>query len=155
MADIQQKQVRRFGWVSPSGENVIPSGVTADELKIQQIKPGSPSIAPIAQRAPVEFLTPSTSSEDLRLTVPTAANPYATPLGPRHDHVMIRKAMARLGGDIGRMITTALKAYPAGNADGDKMRASLAREHKMFEVLEPLQQMTEEIYAQMIGNQQG
>lgn len=158
MADeLQKPQVRRFPWVSPSGGAIGPAGMTADELKVHQgnkIERGE--VAPIAQRGPVEFIQPSTSSEFLRLAVPEAANPFATPTGPRHDHMMIRKALQRAGADISKALTNALKT-PVGvkPEDADRMRASATREHNMLQLLKNVQEMQEMIYGRIIGNQAG
>ncbi|OGQ25383.1 MAG: hypothetical protein A2138_26630 [Deltaproteobacteria bacterium RBG_16_71_12] len=154
MANEIQKPVRRFPWVTPSGQSVGAGGVSADEMRIHQgQKPLSPDVAPIAQRAPVEFISPSTSSESLRLAVPEAANPFATPTGPRHDHMMIRQVLQRAGGDASKALTNALKNLPAGvkPEDGDRMRASASREHNMLQLLKGLQDMQEHIYARIVG----
>lgn len=160
MADeVGKQQVRRFPWVTPSGGAIGPAGMTADELKVHQAimkaKPGE--VLPIAQRGPVEFISPSTSSEFLRLAVPEAANPYATPTGPRHDHMLIRKALQRVGTDVSKALTNALKAPPATvkPEDADRMRASATREHNMLQLLKSLQEMQEQIYGRIIGTQPG
>jgi hypothetical protein len=156
--EIQKPQVRRFPWVTPSGGAIGPAGITADELKIHQgVKVAVGDTMPIAQRGPVEFISPTTSSEFLRLAVPEAANPFATPTGPRHDHMMIRRAIQRATGDISRALTNALKAPPATvkPEDADRMRASATREHNMLQLLKSLQEMQEQIYGRIIGNQQG
>lgn len=156
--EIQKQQVRRFPWVTPSGGPLGPAGMTADELKIHQgLKVSKADTAPIAQRGPVEFISPTTSSEALRLAVPEAANPYATPTGPRHDHMMIRKALQRASTDVSKALTQALKAPPAGvkPEDADRMRASATREHQMLQLLKNLQEMQEQIYGRIIGNQHG
>lgn len=151
-----QQQVRRFAWVNPAGQSIGPAGITADELKINQgVKVERPDVSPIAQRGPVEFISPSTSSETLRLAVPEAANPFATPTGPRHDHMMVRKALTRSGADVSRKLVTALKD-PVGvsKEDADRMRASLSREHSMLGLLDKLQKMQEQIYGRIIGQQE-
>ena len=158
MADELQKQnVRRFPWVTPSGGGIGPAGMTADELKAQiGAKVQRPDVAPIAQRGPVEFVQPSTSSESLRLAVPEAANPFATPTGPRHDHMMIRKALQRAATDVSKALTSALKA-PVGVKpdDADRMRASATREQNILQLLKSLQEMQEQIYGRIIGTQAG
>lgn len=156
--EIQKQQVRRFPWVTPSGGALGPAGITAEELKISQgVKVSKADTMPIAQRGPVEFISPSTSSEVLRLAVPEAANPYATPTGPRHDHMMIRRALQRAGGDMSKALTNALKAPPSNvkPEDAARMRASATREHNMLQLLKSLQEMQEQIYGRIIGNQQG
>jgi hypothetical protein len=152
--EIQKPKVRRFPWVTPSGGPLGPAGITAEELKIHQgQKISKVDIAPIAQRGPVEFISPSTSSEFLRLAVPEAANPYATPTGPRHDHMMIRRVLQRAGNDTSKALTNALKTPPTGirPEDADKMRASASREHSMLQLLKNLQEMQEQIYGRIIG----
>jgi hypothetical protein len=152
--EVQRQNVRRFTWVNPAGTGIGPAGMTADEVKASQgAKVSRPETAPIAQRGPVEFIAPSTSSETLRLAVPEAANPYATPTGPRHDHMMVRKALTRSSGDVSRQLVSALKD-PVGvnKADADRMRASLSREHAMLGLLEKLQKMQDQIYGRIIGH---
>lgn len=154
---IQRQNVQRFPWMTPSGGAIGPAGVTADELKVQQGKTeGAPELRPIAQRGPVEFIAPSSSSDALRLAVPAAANPYASPTGPKHDHMMVRTALSRSSSDVSKAIMSALKSDPPGiqkDAAG-QMRASLAREHAMNVLLQDLQEMQEHIYGQIIGSQE-
>jgi hypothetical protein len=158
--EVNQAPVRRFTWVNPAGSGIAgTAGMTADEVKLHQVQPSRvsrPDVAPIAQRGPVEFIAPTTSSESLRLAVPEAANPFATPTGPRHDHMMVRKALTRSGTDISRQLVQSLKTPPAGLAkeDADRMRASLSREHAMLGLLEKLQKMQDQIYGRIIGTQE-
>ncbi len=157
MAGEIAKQVKAFPWVTPSGGKVVDGGMTVDELKVHQgqmLK--TPEAMPIAQRGPVEFIAPTTSSDQLRLAVPTAANPFATPLGPRHDHMMVRTALGRSHTDTAKRLMGLLRD-PPGTLPGDsveRMRASLAREHSMLGLLQNLQEMQEQIYGRIIGNQE-
>lgn len=154
--EIQRQQVRRFTWVNPAGTALGPAGMTADEVKANQnVKASNPTTMPIAQRGPVEFISPTTSSESLRLAVPAAANPFATPTGPRHDHMMVRQVLSRTGSEASRRLLTALKE-PVGisKEDADRMRASLSREHSMVGLLEKLQKMQEQVYGRIIGQQE-
>lgn len=154
--EIQRQQVRRFTWVNPAGQGIGPAGMTADEVKANQnVKASNPSTMPIAQRGPVEFISPTTSSESLRLAVPAAANPFATPTGPRHDHMMVRQVLGRTSSEASRRLVTALKD-PVGISkdDADRMRASLSREHSMVGLLEKLQKMQDHVYGRIIGQQE-
>lgn len=157
MANPIQRQVQRFPWMTPSGGAIGPAGVTADELKVHQGKDlQRPEVAPIAQRGPVEFIQPSTSSESLRLAVPVAANPFATPTGPKHDHMLVRQALARSHSSTSGELVRLLKSNPAGvdeTAVG-QMRASLSREHAMLGLLQTVQEMQEQIYGRIIGSQE-
>jgi hypothetical protein len=158
MANEIQKQVRRFAWVSPSGTSVpAAAGMSAEEVKVHQgQRLPNLTVAPIAQRGPVEFISPSSSSEALRLAVPEAANPYVTPTGPRHDHMMVRKALTRTHSDVSKALVGALKNVPAGVSQeaAGQMRASLSREHAMLGLLQKLQDMQEHIYGRIIGHQE-
>lgn len=158
MSDIAN-QLRRFTWVTPSGQALPPAGMTVDEVKIHQGKTlQRPEVAPIAQRGPVEFISPTGSSEFLRLAVPEAANPYATPTGPRHDHMMVRQALTRAHLDISGALNNALSRQSiagVGPEQMNQMRASLSREHAMMSLMYNLQQMQEQIYGRIIGNQNG
>lgn len=157
MANQISNRARQFPWVTPSGTTMGPAGLTAEEVKIQQGKGvAAPNVAPIAQRGPVDFISPSPSGEALRLAVPESANPFVTPTGPRHDHMMIRQAISRSRSDVSRALVQSLKEVPAGitpEAVG-QMRASLARENAMLKKLHGLQQMQEEIYGRVIGGQE-
>lgn len=157
MANEIQRSVRRFPWMTPAGGAIGPAGLTADEVKVNQgQKPLLPDVAPIAQRGPVEFIQPTMSSDHLRLAVPEAANPFATPTGPRHDFMMVRVALGRSRSDTSRALVGLLKDPPAGLAPEsvERMRASLAREHAMLGLLQDLQEMQEQIYGRIIGSQE-
>jgi hypothetical protein len=150
--------IRRFTWVNPAGQPVATSGgMTADEVKLNLgQKVSRPDLAPIAARAPVEFISPTSSSENLRLAVPAAANPYATPTGPKHDHMMIRKTLTRSGGEVAKQLLGILKAPPATLAKEsvDNMKNSLTREHAMLALLDKHNKLQEMVYSRIIGRQE-
>lgn len=157
MANDIQRQVRKFPWMTPAGGAVGPAGMSADEVKVHLGQQSAlPEVAPIAQRGPVEFIQPTLSSDQLRLAVPEAANPYATPTGPRHDYVMVRTALGRSRSDTSRNLVGLLRDPPAGlpPESVERMRASLAREHAMLGLLQNLQEMQEQIYGRIIGQQE-
>ncbi|MFH1812339.1 MAG: hypothetical protein ABIJ09_26620 [Pseudomonadota bacterium] len=142
----------RTGWPFPVGTGL---GVSADELKAQQAKPDrDPMLSPIPQVGPTEFLAPTTNSEQLRLQVPTAASPLATPVGPLHDHIYIRKALAKAKGDLSQQllqfVTRGGVSLPADRQN--QIRASLSREQAMFSLLDDTQKMQEQIYGMIIGS---
>jgi hypothetical protein len=119
-------------------------GVTAEEMKV--LKPRvdvNPASAPMAEVGPTEFLNPSTSSEHLRLQVPNAADPLATPLGPLHDHLQIQAALARHESDLSQQIYSLIKEGKIDLPEARKAQilASLDRKGSMFEFMkeEPLE----------------
>lgn len=158
MAGQIQRNVRSFPWMTPGGGRISQVGMSADEVKLQQglVAKNTPATSPIAQRGPVEFLQPTTSSDSLRLAVPSAANPYATPTGPKHDHMMVRQALGRSHSDTSRALVSALKAEPAGirGEEVGRMKSSLSREHAMLTLLQDVQEMQEMIYGMIIGSQE-
>jgi hypothetical protein len=159
MAGEIQKAVTRFPWVTPSGGAVVDGGLTADEVKVHQGQaPATVESQPIAQRAPMEFIAPARSSDHLRLAVPEAANPFATPTGPRHDHMMVRTALQRSHTDTSKQLVGMLREPPKGlkiaSDSVERMRASLAREHAMLGLLENLQEMQDQVYGRIIGSQE-
>jgi hypothetical protein len=85
--------------------------------------------------------------------VPEAANPFATPTGPKHDHMMIRRALSRANSDVTRSLMSLLKNPPASikAEDADRMRASMSRVHSMEALLKPLLEWQDMIYARVIG----
>lgn len=156
MAGQISPEVRRFPWLSPPGGPLRIGGMTADEVKLGQGLAARPDVQPIAQRAPVEFLTPSTSSDHLRLAIPTAANPFATPTGPKHDHFLVRTVLAeRANSDRSRALYHELQDPPGtvSKESVGQMRASLKREHAMHGMLQLIQEMQEAIYSRIIGGQ--
>jgi len=156
MAGEIGRNVQRFPWATPAGQSIGPAGLTSEEVKINQgVAVSTPDVAPIAQRGPVEFISPSGSSENLRLAVPAAANPFATPTGPKHDHMLIRNALGRSKSDTTKTLMGLLRD-PASNLDKKdvgRMRAWVAREHEMLGVLKDLQEMQRDVYGRLIGNQ--
>ena len=157
MAGEIQRNVRSFPWMTPGGGRIAQTGMSVDEVKIQQGKaPLRPEIAPIAKRGPVEFLQPTTSSDSLRLAVPAAANPFTTPTGPKHDHMMVRQALSRSHSETSRALVSALKGNPPGigGEEVGRMKSSLTREHAMLTLLQDVQEMQEMIYGQIIGSQE-
>lgn len=129
-------------------------GVTAAEIKARQPQaPTDPAIAPMPQTGPTEFLTPSGSSEHLRLRTPVAANPLATPTGPLHDHINIRQAMSKAESDLSKQLFDVVardKVEIPANRQG-QIRASLAREKAMVGLLRQIQDMQQQIYGHIIG----
>ena len=141
----------RAQWPFPTATGL---GVSAEELKVQQPKPErDPAITPIAQTGPTEFLAPTSSSEHLRLQTPVAANPLATPLGPLHDHIHIRQAIAKANSPNSRQMyeMVARNGVPLPDDRRGQIRASLARERALFSLLEDIRDMQQLIYGRIIG----
>lgn len=130
-------------------------GVTAEEIKVQRANVAKdPTIQPIPETRAIEFLTPTTSSEHLRLSPPAAANPMATPTGPSLDHFKVRVALDKSKGTAAQELHNFLQGPVAQNLPEDRkaqMRASLAREQALMIMMRSMNEMQERIYAKVIG----
>jgi hypothetical protein len=141
----------RANWPFPTAPGL---GVSVEELKIQQARPDKdPALMPIAQTAPVEFISPTSSSEHLRLQTPVAANPLATPTGPLHDHIYIRRAFERAESELSqRLYQLVVRDGVQLPADRkSQIRASLSREQALFSRLREVKDMQEYIYGKIVG----
>lgn len=140
-------------WPWQTGTSI--AGVTAEEIKVQKPQaPKDPSIQPIPEARATEFLTPSSNSEHLRLSPPAAANPLITPLGPQHDHLMVRSALDKARGSTAQELHRFLQSADATTLPEDRrtqMRASLAREQALMTLMRGIQEMQERIYAKVVG----
>lgn len=142
----------RTGWPFPTAPGL---GVSIEEVKAREARPErDPMITPIPTARPTEFLTPSGSSEHLRLQAPLAANPLATATGPKHDHFHIREALAKsqaAGSEaMHKLVASGGLALPGDRQN--QIRASLSREKAMFSLLDDIQEMQDQIYGQIIGS---
>ena len=142
----------RTGWPFPTAPGL---GVCVEEVQAREAKPDkNPMVSPVPTTAPTEFLTPSTSSEHLRIQAPKAANPLATPTGPIHDHFHIRDAVLKAASPLSEKM---VQAVSRGTVDlpvdrQKQIRASLTREKALFSLLGDLKEMQDQIYGQIIGS---
>jgi hypothetical protein len=155
MADEGQKQIRRFP-VSPSSVPV-GGGMTADELKIHQgaaQRATSLAAQPLPERAPSELVSGS-GSGNRPIAPPTTAS-FATAMGPRHNHILIRGVFERSNTAEARAFTVALKDATGVTPEQlSRMRANHSREHAMLTLLKPFFELQEEIYSRIEGRQAG
>ena len=139
-------------WPFPTRPGV---GLYPEEVKLLQVRADKdPMVGPIPQIAPTEFISPTTSSEHLRLQIPKAANPLATPMGPLHDHMYIREARAKATSPLSKKLYNAIARDEVALAPERKsqIRASLAREQAMYTLLNDVADMQNEIYGRIIGS---
>ena len=96
------------------------------------------AIAPLPVLKSLELINGRLSSEYMRLGVPIHANPFASsPMGPHHDYHMIAAVVGRLHDSSAKHLV-ALLQRPFKNIseqDNSHMRASLARENNMLNLL--------------------
>ena len=158
MANRIPVSVMRPPWGGAHVDKMGAIGVTADEMKVRtgQELP-APSVGPIAQSGPMEFINPSRTSDGLRLAVPTAHDPFTTPTGPKHDYVLVQSAINRSRSNRSADLLKMLQEPPGGLKEEvvTQMRASLARENNMMKLLGEVQTMQEEVYGRILGGQEG
>ena len=92
-------------------------GVTAEEMKVRTgAGLPAPEVGPIAQAGPMEFINPSRSSDGLRLAVPSTENPFTTPMGPKHDYILVASAINRSRSNRAADLVKMFEVIPPGAA---------------------------------------
>ena len=127
--------------VKPSLENSLPA-----------------SIAPLPDMKSLELISGRVHSEYLRLAVPKAANPFEhSPMGPRHDYHMMLAVVGRLDNPLAKKLVGLLQrpSKDISERDISHMRASLARENNMIQLLKTRLSDADQIQSRIIGGQEG
>lgn len=148
----------KAGQLAPNTDHVESVGHTLDELKPAQTQALPAEIAPLPSRELLNFLGGSRVSEQIRLHVPEAANPFqSSPSGPKHDYFLLQRVIQRSNSDIANAIVTRLQ-LPSSDLSEQSMafmRASLAREHNMLELLKSLTDSMGRVHNRVVGSQEG
>ncbi len=129
--------------------------VAVEKVSDESVDPVA--IQPMATREAADFISPSNGADNLRLLVPNAANPFASPTGPVPVHMLLRRALERFGGQESRDLIAALDS-PRDDIPVDaqkKMRASLSRLHAMDTILRQVGAWAEHINAHRSSRQNG
>jgi hypothetical protein len=158
MANNIPSSITRHPWGNAQVDKMGAVGVTAEEMKVRTgAGLPAPEVGPIAQSGPMEFINPSRSSDNLRLAVPSTENPFTTPTGPQHDYILVASAINRSRSNRSAELVKMLQDPPAGFKEEvvTQMRASLARENNMMQLLDQVQDMQQEVYGRILGSQEG
>ena len=158
MANKIPASITRHPWGGAQVDKMGAVGVTAEEMKVRTgAGLPAPEVGPIAQAGPMEFINPSRSSDGLRLAVPSTENPFTTPMGPKHDYILVASAINRSRSNRAADLVKMLQDPPGGFKDEvvTQMRASLARENNMMQLLDQVQDMQQEVYGRILGSQEG
>ena len=99
--------------------------------------------------------TSTLAMHNLRLAVPASNNPLTSPLGETSVRKMLRTAVARSNGKRNKELISVVQDGVSGldKKSIDRMRASLTRVNKMDRMLVELERMVDEVYTQMVSNQ--
>ncbi|MCC7384747.1 MAG: hypothetical protein IT384_23055 [Deltaproteobacteria bacterium] len=151
MADIRDK------WPFPANVGLL--GTYPEEVKALQRSPEkNPDAAPMPQVAPLRFLSPLKSSEDLRMGEPDS--PIQLPENGTiiFTHVVIRRFLkkARRRGVV--LFDDAVESEPLIDTPEnrrDQMKAMLARERALLELLDRYNALAEGVYAQLLAGAKG
>ena len=144
----------RIGWVNPAGEMIRPSGLTADEVKLNQgQKVKSSEVLYVPPRRPTEFIQGAVTSDEERVGKPPLAEPFPTPTGPLHNHMHVRKRLQLSHHPTMKALNDAVDNPRGISAEAQsKMKASIDKEYRMLARLHVLQKDVETIYARLAGD---
>lgn len=150
MAEIRSK------WPWP--QNIGPLGTYAEEVRAPKLE-RDPEAAPMPAAAPVSFLSPAGSSEQLRVGEPPAFSADPTEIEQLSlRHVVFRRVLARRKGTGWQQLERAVDTQPLTGLPEprrDQMRAMLRREQAMLQILERYNGMAEQVYAVMLSEAKG
>lgn len=149
MAKIGQQKIPVWPWGGPRSVREKLVDPAQFERKRRK-KVGDPKRPPLASAELLDFMGPGHASDDVRL--PPPPSPYgdgARELTPFPDRSYTREVVAR-GDDENRMaMEAALARINAAPEKLERMRALLAREGQMLNLLEELQNDTDAIIEMM------
>jgi hypothetical protein len=154
------QKILRQNATSTSGigtaEPILP---TPDEIRPSQTKLLNADLAPLATRELMALIGGARASEHLRLNVPQSANPFQhSPSGQKHDYFILRDLVARSKRSLEtNAIVTLLEQTPVGISEEEAnfMRASLAREYNMLDLVQEVVQSVGHIHTRIVGSQEG
>ncbi len=135
------------------------SDVLANEISKPSLENSLPaSIAPLPDIKSLELISGRLYSEQLRLAVPKAANPFEnSPMGPRHDYRMVLGVIDRADNPTAKQLIALLQrpAKDISERDISHMRASVARENNMIQLLKARLSDAEQIQNHILSGQEG
>lgn len=132
---------------------------TLEEFKAERTKLLSAEVAPLSTREVMDLIGVTRANDHLRLHVPAAANPFQnSPLGQRQDYIVLHRLLSRAqksraSDEIIGLLQGELPQISEESVSF--MRASLAREHNMLELLSDLIDSMGLIHNRIIGSQEG
>lgn len=133
-------------------------GHTADELRPEKAVALPAEIAPLASRELHDLLGTTRGSDQIRLDVPKSASPFLnTQNGKKHDYFLLQSLVRKSNSEVSKELVSQLqdKALGISPKDVGFMRASLAREHSMLELLRDLTDSMGTVHNRIVGSQEG
>ena len=133
-------------------------GQTLEEVKLERAQVLPAEIAPLATQQLMNLIGFARSTDQLRLNVPEAANPFqSSPTGPKQDYLLLQSVVRRLENDVSKLLVDQLQRPPIGLSEQSVgfMRASLAREHNMLQLINGLTTSMGQIHNRIVGSQEG
>jgi hypothetical protein len=133
-------------------------GQTLEEVRLEKAQVLPAEIAPLATAQLMNLIGVTRSTDHLRLNVPEAANPFqSSPTGPKHDLFLLQNVVRRSTSDVSKQLVNQLQRPPRGLSEQavSFMRASLAREHNMTQLLTGLTTSMGQIHNRIVGSQEG
>jgi hypothetical protein len=114
--------------------------------------------APLQDIKSKELISGRFPSEQLRLAVPSIANPFEhSPLGPRHDYHIVSDVVNRFASSAAKNLIALLQSPPRNIPERDisHMRASVARENKMIKLLQDRLSDADRIHGAITRDREG
>lgn len=132
-------------------------GHSLDELKFEKAKALPAEIAPMPSRELSDLIGGSRACDQIRLHVPKAANPFqAFPHGPKSDYFLLQSVVSKTSSQISlELVKMLTKPEETSDASRSFMRASLAREHSMLELIKSLSDSMGQVHHRIVGSQEG
>lgn len=133
-------------------------GQTLEEVKLERTQALPAEIAPLPTKQLMDLIGGARSTDHLRLNMPEAANPFqASPTGPKQDYFLIQNVVRRSKSEVSKQLVSQLQRPVRGVSEQSVsfMRASLAREHNMLELLGGLMDSMGQIHNRVVGSQEG
>lgn len=153
MTDINSK------WPWPG--NVGGLGTFPEEVKaLQKRVERNPDASPMPEVAPTKLLTPTQSSDNLRMGDPAeaAARNRDASATPALNHVVFRRVLMRSRRKGMLRFTDAVDAEDLEELPSsrrDQMRSMLAREGAMLEILDRYNALAESVYMRLLSESKG
>lgn len=148
----------RVGTLGTSTRQLEDFGFSPEEFKTDSSQVLPPELSPLQSQEISDLIGSSRASDQIRLHVPTKADPFMGLNGPeRQDHFLLKQVIEKGANKIAIELVDLLQSSIEGVSDESLgfMRASLVREHNMLELLKRLTASMGYVHNQIIGNQEG
>jgi hypothetical protein len=150
MADIRDK------WPWPT--NIGTLGTYPEEIKQLQKTEKNPDAAPMPDVAPVRLLSPTQSSDNLRMGEPAVPVTLIEGLTSTLTHVVLRRVLSKARRRGAVLFDEAVDGGSFDDLPGgrhDQMKKNVARERALFDLLDRYNALAEDVYTRLLATAKG